>query len=105
MSATQTDLVFSALADPNRRQIVERLAGEGPASATEMAAGLGISRQGAAKHLASLAEAGIVVASREGREVRYEIVDRGLDPGHAWLARVGDQWDRRLDRLRNQLNQ
>ena len=104
MSTTSTDLLFSALADPNRRLIVEQLAGEGPATATDLAGRLGVTRQGAAKHLASLAEAGIVVASREGREVRYEFVDRGLEPGQAWLDRVGSQWDRRLARLRSHLD-
>lgn len=103
MSATPTDLLFGALADPNRRLIVEHLAGEGPATATELAGRLGISRQGAAKHLAGLATAGVVAGSRQGREVRYELVDRGLEPGEAWLERVGSRWDRRLERLRGHL--
>ena len=69
-----------------------------------MAGRLGVSRQGAAKHLASLAEAGIVAASKEGREVRYELTKRGLEPGAAWLERVGGQWDRRLASLKQKLD-
>ena len=104
MSSARTDLVFSALADPNRRQIVERLAARGPATATGLARQLGVSRQGAAKHLTSLAEAGIVSATREGREVHYELRGEGLDPGTAWLGKVGTQWDRRLASLKRHLD-
>lgn len=104
MSALRTDRLFNALADANRRLIVEHLAGKGPATATQLASQLKISRQGAAKHLAGLATAGVVTGTKEGREVRYELVDRGLEPGEAWLKRVGSQWDRRLERLRSHLD-
>lgn len=104
MSSTRTDGVFQALADPNRRQIIERLAADGPATATSLARGLGVTRQGAAKHLAGLAEAGIVSASREGREVRYELTDEGLAPGSAWLEAVGTRWDQRLSSLKRHLD-
>ena len=100
MTPTSTDMVFGALADPNRRAIVERIAGDGPATATSLASELSISRQGAAKHLAGLAEAGILEARRSGREVRFGLVEGGLEPGAAWMARVGDRWDERLEDLR-----
>ncbi len=104
MSPARTDEVFSALADPNRRLIIERLATEGPATATMLAGRLGVSRQGAAKHLASLAGAGIVSSSRDGREVRYELLERGLEPGASWLESVGGQWDERLASLKRHLD-
>ena len=103
-AATRAAGVFSALADPNRRLIIERLAAQGPATATELAATIGVSRQGAAKHLAGLAEAGIVASAREGREVRYELVEQGLEPGTDWLQRVGGQWDQRLASLKRHLD-
>ena len=93
------DRVFAALADPNRRLIVELIATHGPATPTALSAELAISRQGASKHLAGLAEAGIVEAERSGREVRYALVRDGLAPGSVWLERVGGQWDRRLAAL------
>lgn len=105
MSAARTDRVFNALADPNRRQIVEHLAAGGPATATGLAGQLGVSRQGAAKHLGSLAEAGIVVATKEGREVRYELLGDGLEPGALWLEQVGGKWDRRLASLKRHLDE
>ena len=53
--------VFVALADPTRRAILAALASGGPATATDLA-GLPITRQAIAKHLALLAEAGLVTA-------------------------------------------
>lgn len=100
----RTDEVFSALADPNRRLMIERLAAHGPATATELAARIGVSRQGAAKHLAGLAEAGIVSAARQGREVRYELVEQGLEPGAEWIQGVGGKWDERFASLKRHLD-
>lgn len=99
MSASTADLVFGALADPNRRLIVELIADRGPATPTELSAHLAISRQGASKHLASLVEAGILEPARSGREVRYRMLEGGLEPGSAWLDRVGGEWDDRLAAL------
>ncbi|MFD0525020.1 ArsR/SmtB family transcription factor [Paractinoplanes durhamensis] len=54
--------VFAALADPSRRSILASLAAGGPATATDLADRLPITRQAIAKHLALLSEAGLVVA-------------------------------------------
>ena len=91
--------VFAALGDPTRRWIVERLSGDGPQTATQLAAGLPISRQAVAKHLGSLADAGIVDAVRAGRETRYELQPERLDAAAAWVTEIGARWDERLDRL------
>ena len=66
--------VFAALADPTRRAMLAALAAEGPATATDLAGRLPITRQAIAKHLALLAEAGLVTAERgERRRVRYRL--------------------------------
>ena len=54
--------VFAALADPTRRAILSALASGGPATATDLAGLLPITRQAVAKHLALLTEAGLVLA-------------------------------------------
>jgi DNA-binding transcriptional ArsR family regulator len=54
--------VFTALADPTRRAILAALASGGPATATDLAGRLPITRQAVAKHLALLAGAGLVTA-------------------------------------------
>jgi DNA-binding transcriptional ArsR family regulator len=95
--------VFAALGDPTRRQLLERLSRDGPLSATQLAPGYPMSRQALMKHLATLSAAGLVGASRQGREVRYEVVPAHLDDAAAWLHDVGRRWDDRLDALRHHL--
>ncbi len=64
--------VFTALADPSRRGILAPLAAGGPATATDLAAQLPITRQAIAKHSALLTDAGLVAPEpRERRGVRY----------------------------------
>ena len=75
--------VFDALGDPTRRHIVESLSRQ-EASATQLAAGLPVTRQAVAK----------------GRETLYRVNTEPLDAAAAWIVRVGGQWDARLERLR-----
>jgi DNA-binding transcriptional ArsR family regulator len=94
--------VFSALADPTRRLMVERLLREGSTSVPELSAELPISRQAVAKHLASLGDAGLV--EREpaaGREVRYRLRPGALAPATAWINAAEAEWDARLSRLKS----
>jgi DNA-binding transcriptional ArsR family regulator len=100
---TDTGPVFEALGDPTRRQVVRRLAEGGPASATQLAAELPVSRQAVAKHLAALEDAGLVEGEREGRERRFRLTPAPLSEAAAWMADVGAEWDRRLHRLRRRL--
>jgi DNA-binding transcriptional ArsR family regulator len=94
-----TGRVFDALADPNRRYVVQALAERRDATATELAAELPVTRQAVAKHLAALNEAGLVARRREGRETRYELTPGPLASAMDWMAGVGAQWDSRLARL------
>ena len=79
--------VFSALADPSRRHVMDYLATRGTATATELTGELPITRQAVAKHLSTLAGAGLVSSERRGRETRYR------------LTVVGREWDERLGAL------
>jgi len=91
--------VFAALADPNRRHLLEALA-RSEASATQLASDLPVTRQAVAKHLAALRDAGLVESRRAGRETLYSLNPGPLDDALAWITRVGDEWDTRLDALR-----
>jgi DNA-binding transcriptional ArsR family regulator len=97
------DAVFSALADPTRRRLVETLARRPAATPTSLAADLPMTRQAVTKHLRALSEAGLVSASRTGRETRYELTPEGLGEATGWLAAVGAEWDDRLARLERTL--
>ena len=91
--------VFGALADLSRRYLVDRLADLGAATPTELACDLPMTRQAVAKHLATLAHAGLVHGTREGRNTVYRPDPAPLRDATAWLDRVGAQWDERLAAL------
>ncbi len=97
----QVDAVFSALADPSRRFVLETLATQGTATPTELAAGLPVTRQAVTKHLTALREAGLVEASRSGRETRYALTPEPLASAVEWIEEVGAAWDARLMALRS----
>lgn len=92
------DAVFSALADPTRRRLLATVA-TAPATATQLADELPISRQAVVKHLAALADAGLLARERAGREVRYRITPQPLSDAVGWMAEVGADWDDRLATL------
>ena len=88
--------MFEALADPTRRHLLERISEDGPLSATDLAAGLPITRQAVVKHLTSLSTAGLVRPDRRGREVLFSVETDQLKVATDWLERVGRVWDERL---------
>jgi DNA-binding transcriptional ArsR family regulator len=94
--AHDADAVFAALADPTRRGIFRVLAEGGADTASELARVLPITRQAVSKHLAALAEAGLVASERRGRETRYRPTPAPLDDAAAWMTEVGALWDARL---------
>jgi DNA-binding transcriptional ArsR family regulator len=98
--ARAVDGVLAALADPTRRQLLDLLAAQGEATATTLAEPLPISRQAVVKHLAILDAAGLVSASRVGREVRYAVRPAALDATARWMAALATDWDRRLANIK-----
>ena len=77
---------FSALADPTRRQIFERLARR-PRPVGELAEGLPVSRPAVSQHLRVLADAGLVVATKHGNRRLYRVNPRGVDGMRSYLDR------------------
>ena len=98
--------VFTALADPTRRAILGTLAAAGPATVTDLAARLPITRQAVAKHLALLADAGLVTAEPgERRRVRYRLRSAPMQVAQQFLAALARDWDSPLAALKNHLDQ
>lgn len=98
--------VFAALADPTRRAILAALASGGPATATDLADRLPISRQAIAKHLALLADVGLVTAEPgERRRVRYHLRSAPMQVAQQFLAALARDWDSTLDALKGHLDQ
>jgi DNA-binding transcriptional ArsR family regulator len=97
--------VFVALADPTRRTVLAALAADGPATATDLAARLPITRQAIAKHLALLEEAGLVTAEPgERRRVRYRLRSAPMRVAQQFLAALARDWDGPLAALRDHLD-
>jgi DNA-binding transcriptional ArsR family regulator len=97
--------VFTALADPTRRAILAALAAHGPATATDLAGRLPVTRQAIAKHLALLTDAGLVTAELgERRRVRYQLRAAPMRMAQQFLAALARDWDARLDALTEHLD-
>jgi DNA-binding transcriptional ArsR family regulator len=90
--------VFRALADPTRRQLVERL-GSGPASVSQLAAPLAMSLPAVVQHLAILQTCGLVRTEKVGRVRTCRLEPNALRPAEEWFAGQRANWERRLDRL------
>ncbi len=89
---------FEALADPNRRRILDLLrAGERPAG--DLVEALAISQPGVSKHLKHLREAGLVSVRPDGQRRLYSLDPGGLSELEAWLAPHRQAWADRLDAL------
>jgi ArsR family transcriptional regulator, cadmium/lead-responsive transcriptional repressor len=95
-----TGRVFDALADANRRYVLEALAERDTATATELAAELPVTRQAVAKHLGVLARVGLVHVTPSGRERVYGVDEAQLARAVAQLSSVGATWDARLRRIK-----
>jgi DNA-binding transcriptional ArsR family regulator len=99
VGAGRVDDVFDALGDPGRRSLVRAIAARGDATATELAAELPVTRQAVSKQLTALADAGLLQATRSGRETRYAVTPEPLADAVAWMVDVGARWDDRLAKL------
>jgi DNA-binding transcriptional ArsR family regulator len=92
------DRVFRALADPNRRILVERLS-HGPASVSELAQPLPMSLPAVVQHLQVLQASGLVRSEKVGRVRTCRIEPAALRRVERWIAARRSAWERRLDRL------
>lgn len=92
------DRLFVALADGNRRAMVDQLA-RGPASVTDLAKPLGIALPSAVKHLAVLESGGLVQSDKAGRVRTYRIAPDAFGGLEAWVAERKAMWHRQFDAL------
>lgn len=92
------DRAFSALSDPTRRAILERL-GRGPATIGELAEPSGMSLTGLKKHVSILEEADLVSTEKVGRVRECRLGPGQLEEASRWIETHRGRWERRLDRL------
>jgi DNA-binding transcriptional ArsR family regulator len=89
---------FTALADPTRRAILERL-GAGDAGVVELAEASTLTQPAITKHLKVLERAGLVGRARDGQRRPARLQLGGLLPVEDWLRRAHAEWSDRFDRL------
>ena len=97
-STSRLDAVFSALSDPTRRNILERLA-RGPLTVGELGAGFSISQPGISKHVRVLEESGLLKRVIVGRMHRCTLSAEGMQAASEWMERQQRFWNAALDWL------
>ena len=102
MLPSTTDDLFRIIADPTRRRILDLLAERSPLTVGELAAEFpDLVASGISKHLMVLRAAGLVTATRQGRQQLYRIdADWIADALAPWLAAYEPYWSDALERLR-----
>lgn len=91
-------LVFHALAEPTRQEIIERLS-RGPAAVSELARPLDLTLAAVVQHVQVLERAGLVQSQKIGRVRTCQLNTKSLDLLQQWIADRKALWERRLDRL------
>jgi DNA-binding transcriptional ArsR family regulator len=94
----ELDLVFQALSDPSRRDMVERLS-RGPASVSDLARPFDMSLPAVMQHLQVLEASGLVRSEKVGRVRTCRIEPKVLSKAERWFASRRATWESRFDRL------
>ncbi|MBA3897237.1 MAG: helix-turn-helix transcriptional regulator [Sphingomonadaceae bacterium] len=97
------DRLFTALSDPTRRAIFERLSRDGEQNVRTLTGPSGVSQPAVSKHLALLKRAGLVRERRDGRQTHYSAQPKALAPLIDWTSRMAGFWEARLDDLEDLL--
>jgi DNA-binding transcriptional ArsR family regulator len=98
LQETEVAVVFGALADPARRQVVQLL-GAAPRRAGELAAAVGMSAPAMSRHLRVLLQAGIVADERTAQDARlryFRLRPQSMTALQAWLDQLQAHWDEQL---------
>ena len=88
-------IVFQALSDPTRRQILKKLTLGNP-SVVELARPFQISLPAVSKHLKVLESAGLIERKRQGRKHYFDVITKPIDDADQWIAAYKTYWNERL---------
>lgn len=98
MTQAQTEAVWTALSDPTRRAIIERLT-RGPTRVTDVAAPFAMSLNAVSKHIKVLEAARLLRRTRQGREHTLELDPEPLREVTRWASDMERFWSQGLDRI------
>jgi DNA-binding transcriptional ArsR family regulator len=96
--APSLDRTLTAIADPTRRAVLDRLS-RGGATISELAAPAGISLTGMKKHVRVLEEAELVRTEKRGRSRHCELGPRRLEDAGAWIEEFRRGWEQRFQQM------
>ncbi len=91
--------MFTALAEPHRRSILEMLANEGQLSASTIARKFRVSPPAISQHLKVLREAGLLRMEKRAQQRLYQVNPEAMHELEDWAPRMAEQYERRYDRL------
>jgi DNA-binding transcriptional ArsR family regulator len=92
--------IFAALGDETRLGLLVKLTNGEPQSISRLTSGTRLTRQAVTKHLHVLEGAGVIRASRIGRESRFALQPKAIMDAQTYLEHVSRQWDTALARLK-----
>jgi DNA-binding transcriptional ArsR family regulator len=98
--ASTTSDVFNAIAEPQRRQIIELLARRRSLAVGTIVLLLGLRQSAVSKHLSVLRAVGVVSVTKQGKSRIYDLNGDQLKPVEDWLKTLERHWDHQLDRIR-----
>lgn len=90
---------FAALADPNRRRMIEMIAAQKEMAATEISEAFPISAPAVSQHLKVLRETGLLNMEKRAQQRLYSLNPHGVDEMWEWLNQMRRYWNERLDTL------
>lgn len=93
-------MLFAALGDPTRLELIARLGSGAPQSIAGIGETLPMTRQAVTKHLDVLHQAGLIDRHKSGREVHVALRRQAIEDARAWLDQIDAQWDEALARLK-----
>ena len=91
--------MFTALAEPTRKNIIAMLAKRGELSATQISDEFGSSPPAISQHLKTLREAKLVLMEKRSRQRIYQLNGAAIDEIERWIRQTKELWNARLDRL------
>lgn len=91
--------MFSAIADPTRRTIIELLVERGTLSATEISREFKMTPPAVSQHLKVLRDANLITFEKKAQQRIYQINDAKITELEEWVHKLTKQWNARLDRL------
>jgi DNA-binding transcriptional ArsR family regulator len=103
--ASTTSDVFNAIAEPQRRQIIELLARRRGLAVGAIVMLLGLRQSAVSKHLGVLRAVGVVSVAKKGKSRVYDLSPDPLRPVEDWVKSLERYWDRQLDRIRERAEQ